>query len=272
VTRTGLLPGLLPLAIVAALAGCAGAPPRLAGGAPAVPACWVPSRGAGPASAADEGAGQGVEALLAIARRLRAQGDHAGAQARLEQAARQAPDSPAVCLEEADLLVAGEVDLDRAGAILGAIPAAHPGRDATLGRLAELRGDAAAAEAAYARQLAASDDPELRLRRALSLERLGRDAEAIAELERLRLADPANAQVRARLAERYEAAGRLPEAEAELRFGAEATLGRPEWWRRLAAFCTRHGLAEKARDAEARAREAATSPPRALRPLKPTGR
>jgi predicted Zn-dependent protease len=78
--------------------------------------------------------------------------------------------------------------------------------------------------------------------------------------------------VRALLAERYEAAGRLAEAEAELRFGAEATLGRPEGWRRLAAFCTRHGLAEKARDAEARAREAAATPQRALRPLKPTGR
>jgi predicted Zn-dependent protease len=134
--------------------------------------------------------------------------------------------------------------------------------------------DPALVEAACARQLQLADDPALRLRRALALERLGRDAEAIAELERLHGADPAQAGVRARLAERYEAVGRMDEAEAELRSLAAETPGRPEGWRRLAAFYRRHGSVEKARQAEDAAREveAQDRPRRELRPLLPTGR
>jgi len=280
VTRPAHLAVLLPLAALVALAGCAGKPARPSGAVapvppdrarPAGPACAVPPTGSGLARPAPV-AGLRPEELVAGARQLRSAGDHAGAQRLLEQAAVLAPGDVEVCFELADLLVADEADLDRAGAMLLAIPAGHPRRDGTLGRLAELRGDPAGAEAAYARQLALQDDPEVRLRRALVLERLGRDAEATAELERLRAAEPADAVVRARLAERYEAAGRLAEAEAELRALAEASPGRPEGWRRLATFCTRHGLAEKARAAEARAREAEPRPARALRPLKPTGR
>ena len=218
------------------------------------------------------GAGPRPEVLLGRARQLRAQGDHAGAQARLEQAGASAPDHPGLCLELADLLVADGADLDRAGAMVLAVPAGSPGRDALLGRLAALRGDWITAEVAYARQLALADDPEVRLRRALALERLGREAEAIAELERLRDADPSNVVARARLAEVDESAGRLPEAETELRALAGLTPDRPEGWRRLAAFCSRHGLAEKARAAEARAAEAEPKPRRALRPLQPSGR
>jgi predicted Zn-dependent protease len=155
----------------------------------------------------------------------------------------------------------------------GPTPVVPPDQaDLTPERLAEPGGDLAAAEAADARLLAAADDPVVRLRRALLLERLGRDAEAIAELERLRAADPAQAGVRARLAERYEAVGRLGDAEAELRSLAEATPERPEGWRRLAAFCARHGLAEQASAAEARAREAEARPRRELRPLRPSAR
>jgi tetratricopeptide (TPR) repeat protein len=277
VTRLAHLAGLVSLA---ALVGCAGAPARPVPpvrARPAGPVCAVPPRGpapAGPGPAARPAPDAGLRPgeLVAGARQLRSDGDHAGAQRLLEQAAVLAPDDAEVCLELADLLVADDADLDRAGAMLLAIPAGHPRRDATLGRLAELRGDPAGAEAAYARELAVADDPEVRLRRALVLERLGRDAEATVELERLRAADPDDAVVRARLAERYEAAGRLREAEAELRALAEASPGRPDGWRRLAAFCTRHGLTDKARAAEARARDAEASPQRVLRPLKPTGR
>jgi tetratricopeptide (TPR) repeat protein len=276
VTRRTHLAGLLALAALAACAGAPTTPVAPARARPSGPVCAVPPRsapgGAGPAGQPAPGAGLSPEELIAGARQLRSAGDHAAAQRLLEQAAVLAPDDVEVCFELADLLVADETDLDRAGAMLLAMSSGHPRRDGVLGRLAELRGDPAAAEAAYARQLAVQDDPEVRLRRALVLERLGRDAEATLELEGLRAADPADAVVRARLAERYEAAGRLTEAEAELRALAEAAPGRPEDWRRLAAFCTRHGLTEKARLAEARAREAEARPTRALRPLKPTGR
>jgi predicted Zn-dependent protease len=127
-------------------------------------------------------------------------------------------------------------------------------------------------EQACARELAVADDPERRLRRALALEQLGRDAEAIVELERLRVADPSLMAARARLAERYEAVGRLTEAETELREMARERADRPEGWRRLAAFCARHGFTESATGAEARAREAEARPRRELRPLLPTGR
>ena len=146
------------------------------------------------------------------------------------------------------------------------------GPGAAPGRLAEQSDDPAEAEAAHARRLAVADDPEARLGRALALERLGRDAEAIAELERLRATEPISSAARVLLAERYEAAGRLTEAEAELRLVAEASTGRPEGWRRLAAFCARQDFTERARAAEARARQAESRPKRELRPLLPAGR
>jgi tetratricopeptide (TPR) repeat protein len=283
VKRPTHLAGLL---CFAALASCGGAPvkqvdPLPAAGPVAVrmpvrPVCAVTPQGVTPASPSPvpppPAGGPRPEVLLSRARTLRSEGDHVGARSRLEQAALLAPDDPEVCFELADLLVANAAELDRAGDMLLAIPASHRRRDGTLGRLAELRGDPLTAEAAYGRQLALADDPGIRLRRALVLERLGRDAEAIIELERVQVAEPANAVVRARLAERYEAVGRLAEAELELRAIADASPGRPEGWRRLAAFCARHGLAERARSAEARAGEAESRPHRDLRPLRPTGR
>jgi predicted Zn-dependent protease len=210
--------------------------------------------------------------LLARARQLRTAGDHEGARKRLEQAAVIAPDDAEVCLALADLLVADGAELDRAGAMLALVPAGTPRRDEVQGRLAEQRGDYAAAEAAYARQLAKGADPQVQLRRALALEKLGRLAEAIIELERLRAATPRDQVVRARLAELYEAIGRLSEAEAELRTLAQTEASRPEGWRRLSAFCARQGWTEKARAAESRALEAEARPKRELRPLRPGGR
>ena len=256
------------------MAGCASAPP-----APTRPArrpiCAVLPKGVTPPEAGVDprtGAGPRPEVLLARARQLRAAGDHEGARKRLEQAAVIAPDDADVCFALADLLLADGAEPERAEAMLSALPAATPRRDELLGRLAEQRGEYAAAEAAYARQLARGPDPQLQLRRALVLERLGRLAEAIVELERLRAAAPGDTVVGVRLAEVYEETGRLPEAEAELRSLAEASPSRPEGWRRLAALCTRQGFTEQARTAEARARDAEARPKRDLRPLKPTGK
>lgn len=271
--RLGLLACLLScLFSLTAVAGCAASPAKPGRSRPAGPVCAVLPKGTLPASPSVRAAGPRPEVLVARARQLRSDGDHAGALARLEQAAALAPDDAEVCFELADLLLADEADLDRASAMLLALPASHPGRDAALGRAAELRGDPGTAQAAYARHLAVVDDPEIRLRRVVALERLGRDVEAIAELERLRAADPASAVVRARLAERYETAGRLDEAEAELRALADAIPGRPEGWRRLAAFCGRHGLDDRPSCALARARLAGAPAQRELRPLLPTGR
>lgn len=262
---------LLPLA---ALVACSGAPSRPPP-PPRGPICAVPPRGSAPVepgARAPGEAGTRPEALLSRARQLRTAGDHEGARQRLEQAARIAPDDPDVCFALADLLVADGVDLDRAAAMLSALPPSHPQRDVALGRLAEQRHEDAAAEAAYARQLARGPDPQVQLRRALALERLGRLSEAIAELERLRAASPGEIEVRLRLAEAYETTGRLGEAEAELSGLAEASPARPEGWRRLAAFCTRQGFTERARAAEARAHDAEAKPKRELRPLLPAAR
>lgn len=265
---------LVPLLPLVALAGCSSTPPRPARPARG-PVCAVPPTGVTPPGAGVElqaGAGSRSEVLLARARQLRVAGDHEGARQRLEQAAVIAPGDVEVCIALADLLVAGGAELDRAGGMLAAVPADTPRRDELLGRLAEQRRDFAAAEAAYARQLARGPDPQVQLRRALALEQLGRLAEAIVELERLRAAAPGDTGVRLRLAEVYEETGRLTEAEAELRALAEASPSRPEGWRRLAALCARQGFTEKARAAEARVRDAEARPKRELRPLKPTGK
>jgi predicted Zn-dependent protease len=273
----------LPLACLLALAalpGCSSAPPRPARAARG-PVCAVPPAGSGstPAEGAAEAnavppadGGPKPEVLVARARQVRAAGDHEGAKRRLEQAAAIAPDDPEVCLALADLLVADGAELDRAGAMLALVPAGFPRRDEVLGRLAEQRGDFAAAEAAYARHLAAGADPQVQLLRAGALEKLGRLAEAVIELERLRGATPKDPVVRVRLAELYEAIGRLSEAEVELRGLAEASPARPEGWRRLSAFCARQGWPERARAAEARAQEAEARPKRELRPLRPSGK
>jgi predicted Zn-dependent protease len=213
------------------------------------------------------------EILLARARALREEGDVAGAQERLEAAYAAAPAAADVRLELADLLVSEGRDLERAGALLAAIPLQDGVRpNLVAGRLAELRGDDGATVEAYARALSLADDPDVRLRRALALERLGRGDEAIAELERVRASRPGDAAVSARLAERYEAAGRLGEAEAELRAAAEAQPDRAAGWERLARFYARAGRTAKMKDALAKARQAGARSERPLRPLLPSSR
>lgn len=213
-----------------------------------------------------------VQVLLARARQLRAEGDLAGARARLEAAHQQAPGAEDVRLELADVLVADGGELGRAAILLGPVRETGDGRTSLVrARLFEARGDDAAAAAAYFTALATRDDPDVRLRRALVLARAGRAGEAIGELERLRADRPADAFARARLAEAYEAAGRWGEAEAELRWAAELQPDRPAGWDRLAQFYARAGREREAREAAARGQGSAGSrPERALRPLPPS--
>lgn len=245
------VPILLP--VLAAALGCS--PPR----APAPPPSPAPS----------------PETLLREAIAERAAGDVASARAKLEAALAVSPRADPVRNELADLLIADGRDLDRAAAVLaGADPAsAGPRWHLLSGRLAQVRGDGGAAVEAYARALALGADPELRYERARLLAELGRNDEAIAELLALRGQGRGDGAVALALAERYEAAGRLAEAEAEYRAQARAAPDRPLGWSLLAAFLARHGRDAEARDAEARARErAGGAPSRALRPLPPSRR
>jgi predicted Zn-dependent protease len=203
---------------------------------------------------------------------LRAEGDVAGARDRLEAALAAAPGYGDARVELADLLVADGRDLDRAEALLGGAAPGTPRQHLVLARLAEARGDDAGAAVEYALALAEEDDPDVRFRRALVLERKGRLDEATEELERVRAARPEDPLVRGRLAERYEAAGRLTEAEAELRFLADGDPERAAHWDRLARFYERTGRAKDAREADGRARAAAARPERELRPLLPSRR
>jgi len=89
-------------------------------------------------------------------------------------------------LDLAARLLADGTDLPRVRLLLEGVPPRSARRDQLLGQLAELSGDDAGAVLAYDRSLARMDDDDVRLRRALLLERLGRADEVRADLERLR--------------------------------------------------------------------------------------
>jgi hypothetical protein len=109
----------------------------------------------------------------------------AAASGRAGPPARPPPPTDATLLDEAARLLADGVQLERADTLLAAV-AASPRRDLLLGQLAELTGDDPGAVAAYDRVLARGSDDEVRLRRALALERMGRAAEVAGDLRRLR--------------------------------------------------------------------------------------
>jgi predicted Zn-dependent protease len=213
-----------------------------------------------------------TDVLVARARALRADGDVAGARARLEAALALAPGAEDARVELADLLVADGQELPRAAELLAGVGELDPRVHLVRARLAEALADDGVAATEYGLALGAADDPDVRLRLALALERLGRSAEATAELERVRTARPDDGVVRARLAERYEADGRSAEAEAELRSLAEASPDRPAVWERLARFYERTGRRKEAAVASERARAVGGRPERALRPLLPSKR
>jgi len=253
-------PSLAAVVLVSGLA--LGGPARALTSAPLVPApvpeTWPPP------SPGDN---------LTCARAMRAEGDVAGARLRLEHALAVAPAYDDARLELADLLVSDGAELDRAAELLAGVRARNARADLLSARLAELRADDASAAAAYARALEAGDDPDARLRRALALDRLGRSAEAIEELERVKAVRPDDAIARGRLAVLYEGAGRFRKAEAEYRALAEARPERAQGWEDLARCCERAGRYAEARAAHRRARQArATASARELRPLPPSRR
>jgi tetratricopeptide (TPR) repeat protein len=212
------------------------------------------------------------QVLLSRARASRAEGDVTASRALLEEAL-EGSGLDEVRIELADLLVVDGGQLARAEALLAGVGDRAATRlHLVLARLAEARGDDAGAEAEYAIVLAAADDPDLRLRRAFALERLGRGGDAIAELEQVRAVRADDAVARSHLAERYERAGRLPEAEAEYRWLADAQPERAAEWDRLALFYERAGRQREARAAADRARSAAGHQERTLRPLLPSKR
>jgi hypothetical protein len=212
------------------------------------------------------------DVLVARARVLRAEGDVAAARARLEAALEVSPQHEEARVELADLLVADARELERAGALLGGVTQQRDARyHLVQARLAEATRDDAGAAAAYEAALAIADDPDARLRRGLALARLGRP-EAVDELERVRAARPDDTMARSHLAELYEAAGRLADAEAEYRWLAESQPERAAAWERLARFYERTGRPKDARAAIAQAHKASARPDRSLRPLLPSKR
>jgi predicted Zn-dependent protease len=195
------------------------------------------------------------------------------AQHELEAAIEASPSWDLARIELAEMLVAEGSDLVRAQAAMQGVRATeNPRAELVRAQLAELTGDDAGAAEAYARALALRPDSDLRLRRGSALLRLGRDADAEAELLRFRAERPAETGVLVALAELRERGGRLAEAEADLRAAAEASPDRAAGWERLARFYARTGQPTREREAEARARGLEKQPERKLRPLLPSSR
>lgn len=211
---------------------------------------------------------------IELARLARAQGRTDDASRHLELAITAAPSVASPQLDLAELLLEEGTDLERATALVDeADRLGAPGSRAPRlrGWIAELRGDDAAAVVAYAQVLAVATDTDVRLRRGLLLQRLARWREAAEEVSRVLVERPNDRAAHAALAEIHEAEGRLGPAEGELLKLASLAPAEAVPQRKLAAFYRRHGDAEKARVADARARSL-DSPPRALRPLRPSRR
>ncbi len=246
--RAALLSAVLALA-----AACAGAP-RAPPPPPAGPMLGPPA--------------PDPAVLLREARALRAAGAFDDSRAWLGAALAAAP-SDALRLELADLLLADGREPERVAALLGEVRdrGGDVRYDLDVAQLAELRGDDAAASDAYRRALAACDDADVRTRRALALARQGRRAEAVDELERVRVLRPDEPSVHEGLAEAYEADARIADAERAWTAAAEAAPDRAAGWSRLARFYERVGRADAARRADERARALSGRTDRTLRPL-----
>lgn len=234
------------------LAGCAGSPP---------PPPPPPPPRVDPAP------------LFAEALAAREGGELERARSRLEAAVAADPRWDLPRLELAELLLDEGRDRARAEALLAA-PAReeNPRLHRLRGVERELAGDDAAAADHYASALALRADPELRFRRALVLDRLGRADEAVAELERVRAERPGDLAPLARLADLYERLDRLEDAERLLAREANQMPPRVNAWLRLLRFYERTGQDEKARAAELRIRALEAPPARELRPLAPSRR
>jgi len=211
---------------------------------------------------------------LALARVAREEGRTRDAALHLERVIRAEPGAFEARLELAEVLLRQSIDLGRAGLLLREAQVLRPSDvrvDRLQGWLAELQGDEATAVEAYRRILAADPDPELRFRRGVLLEHLGRPEEALAELERVASERPGDRAARGAMAEIQESLGRTAEAESALLQLAESAPAEPGPLHRLAAFYRRHGELAKAVEAEKRARSLEGAP-RSLRPLRPSNR
>jgi Flp pilus assembly protein TadD len=192
----------------------------------------------------------------------------------LESAIAAGPGQVDARLELAQILLKDGNDLDRAVSLVDEadrLRRGDPRAYRVRGAVSELRGDDRGAAAAYGAVLAVESDEDLRLRRAVLLERIGDRDGATGELQRVVKARPRDRTAHARLAELHERAGRLNVAEEELLFIASLAPDDASAQRQLAAFYRRHGQPEKARVADDRAR-ALDGPRRSLRPLRPSKR
>jgi len=214
-----------------------------------------------------------AQAALSAARAARERGDAAAERLELARAVSADPEWDLPRIDLAELLLRDAGDGNAALALLDGtgLHVENPRLLRLRGAALEQTGDGEGAAAAYAAALALRDDDELRLRRAMLLESLGRAPEAIVEMERLRAVRPADPRPRSQLAELYESAGRRVEAEAELRWLAAAAPAAPAPLYRLARFLARGGDAEGADRAD-RAARTLERPARAMRPLMPDGR
>ncbi len=211
---------------------------------------------------------------MALGRQARREGRLADASIAFERVIRADPNAFDARLELVEVLLTQSIDLGRAAKLLdeaGALRAYDVQVDRLRAWLDELRGDLGAAADDYARVLAVSPDPELRLRRAALLMRFGRVDEAIAEYEKVAAERPADRGTRATLADIYESRGRLADAERMLLEIERLGPGELAPLRKLAAFYRRTGQSTKAVEVEGRIR-ALEHPQRVLRPLLPSVR
>lgn len=198
----------------------------------------------------------------------------ADASVAFERVIRAEPNAFDARLELVEVLLQQSIDLGRAATLLDearSLRAYDVQVDRLRAWLDELRGDPAAAADDYARVLAASPDPEIRLRRAGLLLRLNRIDEAVAEYEKVAAERPADRGTRATLADIYEHRGLLADAERMLLEIERLAPGELAPLRRLAVFYRRTSQVTKAIEVEDRIR-ALENPPRVLRPLRPSVR
>ena len=209
---------------------------------------------------------------LVLARVAHVEGRVQDESAHLERIVQAAPGAFGARVDLAELLLQQGTELGRAGRLLGEAGALRPDDarvDRLHGWLDELQGDDAHAIFRYGRVLLVNPDPELRLRRAVLLERTGLQDEALEEFQRVVKERPADRAARAGIAEIDESRGRLADAEAALVQITQLAPTEPGPLHRLAAFYRRHGEPARALEAERRARSLEGAP-RALRPLRPS--
>lgn len=237
-------------------------------------AASAPARAAEP-TAAPPPAGHAVAAAaLGAAREARRAGDAAAELAELRRAVAADPAWDLPRLDLAELLLRDGLGAAAARELLSppGLQSASPRFPRLRGAAEEQLGDELAAVAAYGQALALRDDPDLRLHRAVLMARSGSQAQALAEAERVRDANPGEVLARSLLADLYEQAGRRAEAEAELRWLVGAAPFDPAPLRRLSGFLARAGDAAGAATAEEAARARNGRAARNLRPLLPDAR